>query len=313
MNPDYDKQYCLIGVYSLFDSTFLKAYQNPRNDFMLLENEINVDNLILILEKLNFQRVKCYSLKNETDLNLEKYFHYICKYTSNYEIIQQNEICDIKERNIIEAILKYQTFTSRCSIINENVENMKTYLEIGIENGFTFNEISIKDKKGVDPDPKINDNRIYKMTSDEFFKFNRETFDVIFIDGMHQSEYFLNDLNNSILCLNNGGLIFVDDVLPINEREQLKIPIKHAYENGILKYREPWTGDVWKVMFYVFINYNKFIKFELFEHSNYRGVGKIEVLKKFQIPSDKKYEIEQYDYNKDFQNYVSMLKKNNEP
>ena len=35
------------------------------------------------------------------------------------------------------------------------------------------------------------------------------------------------DFNNSVKCLNKGGLIFLDDVLPINEREQHKVPIKN--------------------------------------------------------------------------------------
>ena len=36
--------------------------------------------------------------------------------------------------------------------------------------------------------------------------------------------------------LPENGRIFLDDILPINEREQHKIPIKHFYENDILKY-----------------------------------------------------------------------------
>ena len=69
------------------------------------------------------------------------------------------------------------------------------------------------------------------------FVDNRDKFDIIFIDGMHQADFVLRDFNNSIDCLING-FIFLDDVLPLNEREQHKISIKHVYENGILKYRE---------------------------------------------------------------------------
>jgi len=89
INPDFDKQYCLIGVNQIFNIKFEEAYKNPRNDFILLENKITTSDLISTLEKHNYQRVKCYSLLNETDFELEKYFHLICKYTSNFEVIRK--------------------------------------------------------------------------------------------------------------------------------------------------------------------------------------------------------------------------------
>ena len=40
---------------------------------------------------------------------------------------------------------------------------------------------------------------------------------------MHQSDYVLKDLNNSINYL-KGGMIIIDDILPINKEEQNKLP-----------------------------------------------------------------------------------------
>ena len=234
--------------------------------------------------------MKCYSLLDATYNELKNYFHLICKYTDNYEIIQ------------------YETYPTRYSIINENTKNMINYLEIGIENGYTFERINIDNKIGVDPDPKINDPKILKMTSDEFFEKNKKKMDIIFIDGMHQCEYVLRDFNNSINCLSDNGIIFIDDILPKTEREQFKIPIKHTYENGILKYRESWTGDVWKVIYFLLQHYKEYIKFEIYEHSNYRGVGKFQFSEKIQISPEKIDEIENYDYNKDFKHYISLIK-----
>ena len=199
---------------------------------MVLDNTVTTEELINKIESLGYSRMKCYSLLDTTEKELINYFHLICKYTDNYEIIHEYS-------------------NSRHGIINHYTKDMNNYLEIGVEYGYSFKKINITDKIGVDPDPKFDDERIVKLTSDEFFESNDKKFDAIFIDGMHQSDYVLKDFNNSIECLNNNGVIIIDDIIPQSEREQLITPIKHAYENGILKYREPWTGDVWKVVYYL--------------------------------------------------------------
>ena len=292
INPDYDKQYCLLGIKSLYNDNIQELYKNPRNDFILLDNEFHINYLINEIEKKGYDRMKCYGLsKDTTDEEMVNYFHYICKYTENYEII--------KEAN----------YRTRDSIINKFLKDKESYLEIGVEYGTSFKKIDIENKVGVDPDPKFEDDRLIKKTSDDFFKENTQKFDVIFIDGMHQSDYVLRDFNNSIDCLNDGGIIFLDDILPINEREQYKIPIKHVYENDILKYREPWTGDVWKIVYYLLKNYYNKIIFEVFTHPNYRGVGKFEFIEKVKISPDEINEIVNYDYKNDFEDYYALLTK----
>ena len=290
INPDYDKQYCLMGIKSLYDAEIKNLYKNPRNDFILLDNEFDVNYLIEQIEELGYDRMKCYSLKpNTTYEEMKNYFHLICKYTENYEIIQE------------------EIFSSRHSIINKFIKDKNSYLEIGVEYGTSFKHINLENKVGVDPDPKFNDDRLVKKTSDDFFKDNDKMFDVIFIDGMHQSDYVLKDFNNAMDCLNDDGIIFLDDILPANEREQYKIPIKHVYENGILKYREPWTGDVWKVVYYLIKNYYNKMIFEVFTHPNYRGVGKFEFMEKVKISPDDINEIVNYTYKNDFEDYYNLL------
>ena len=348
-NPDYDKQYCLLEVESLNNERIKKLYENNRNDFMLLSNKMSSEELIKELENRGYDRMKCFGLSKETtDYEMVRYFELICKYTENYEIIgnYENEEEDTEMSfeingnsiNQIGQVSSYDDedyyeppktsglsfsldtsqsisnkkniFDSRFSIINKFSTKYTDYLEIGVEYGQTFQSVNIKNKTGVDPDPKTDDNRIVKKTSDEFFIDNKKMFDVIFIDGMHQAEYVLRDFNNSVKCLNNGGLIFIDDVLPINEREQNKIPIKHAYENGILKYREPWTGDVWKFIYYLLRNYKNKLNHKVFTHPNYRGVLKIEIKNNIEISPTMIEEIEKFDYNKDFNQYKQLLMAN---
>jgi predicted O-methyltransferase YrrM len=73
------------------------------------------------------------------------------------------------------------------------------------------------------------------MTSDEFFHQNEETFDIIFIDGLHEREQVYRDIYNSLLWLNQNGTIIVHDLLPTKEEHQI-----------VPRISKQWTGDVWK-------------------------------------------------------------------
>jgi hypothetical protein len=305
-NPDYEKQYCIIGVNALLENIELiqNLYKNEKNDFILLD-VCPVSELWRVLDANNFSRFKCYSYKDNNSEKLVNYFKIMYKSNENYEII-------ISENNPIEDVsVKFNTNLSfRHDVINSFTNKGNKYLEIGVEYGLTFTNVHFLDKIGVDPDPKfvVEDKDSLKLlTSDDFFETNKQIFDVIFIDGMHQCEYVLKDMNNSIQCLVENGILFIDDILPISYNEQLKVPNKHYYENGILKYGEPWTGDVWKVMFYIFNHYNESFDFSYFNNENYRGVGMLKIKNKFQIPNNSINEINAYDYNTDFASYVKYF------
>jgi hypothetical protein len=111
----------------------------------------------------------------------------------------------------------------------------KKYLEIGMGPGLNFNNIECEYKICVDPTPTVP--VTFKLTSDDFFKQNNETFDIIFIDGLHWSEQVYKDIVNSLNVLNDGGYIICHDMNPHSE--------------FIQRYPQPlseseWTGDCWK-------------------------------------------------------------------
>jgi len=91
----------------------------------------------------------------------------------------------------------------------------KSYLEIGICTRYTFDNIVASYKISVDSNPGYNPT--YAVTSDNFFKVNKETFDVIFIDALHEREQVIRDINNSIQCLNPNGVIVTHDTLPLEK------------------------------------------------------------------------------------------------
>lgn len=109
----------------------------------------------------------------------------------------------------------------------------KSYLEIGVSGGENFQKIRCENKVGVDPE--LTSPATIFLTSDDFFKQNQETFDVIFVDGLHHADQVLRDINNSLEVLNDGGYIICHDMNPEKEEHQI-IP----FRGGI------WNGDCWK-------------------------------------------------------------------
>ena len=111
----------------------------------------------------------------------------------------------------------------------------KKYLEIGMGPGLNFADIKCEYKVCVDPTPTVP--VTFKLTSDDFFIQNKETFDVVFIDGLHWSEQLYTDIKNSLDILNENGYIICHDINP--------------YSEFIQRYPQPkveseWTGDCWK-------------------------------------------------------------------
>ncbi len=104
---------------------------------------------------------------------------------------------------------------TRYDIINHLIRtyDYKSYLEIGTQHGQCFKEIVIDKKVCVDPDKKY-DYLTYEMTSDTFFKYNTEKFDIIFVDGLHLEEQSTKDIRNSLEILNENGTVVVHDCLP---------------------------------------------------------------------------------------------------
>jgi predicted O-methyltransferase YrrM len=85
---------------------------------------------------------------------------------------------------------------TRTEIIQKfiNQINAKKYLEIGMGSGINFHTIECDYKVCVDPTPT--EPVTYTLTSDDFFIQNNETFDVVFIDGLHMSEQVYLDILN---------------------------------------------------------------------------------------------------------------------
>ena len=129
----------------------------------------------------------------------------------------------------------WSNYPSRFEIIQKIIDKKKyeNYLEIGCDKDSNFSRIKIKNKIGVDPLSGGN----VKVTSNDFFKNNKNLFDCIFIDGFHIYEQVREDILNSIKFLSPNGIIIIHDCLPLKIWNQI-VPKIYGH----------WNGDVWKAI-----------------------------------------------------------------
>jgi SAM-dependent methyltransferase len=110
-----------------------------------------------------------------------------------------------------------------------NKFNYQSYLEIGVDHKkLCWNNIKINYKIGVDPNVPTT----FRMGSDMFFRRNKEKFDIIFIDGLHERNQVLRDVNNSLRFLNPNGTIVVHDCNPCEPK----------------RLGPMWSGTVWEAI-----------------------------------------------------------------
>jgi hypothetical protein len=128
----------------------------------------------------------------------------------------------------------------RYDIINALIKKYgyKSYLEIGTQGDMCIKRVDCLLRVGIDPNPVVhNHDYIFSyLTSNEFFKKNTLTFDIIFIDGLHHAQQVRQDIFYSLKILNEGGVIVVHDCNPSSEERQI-VPEMHL---------RGWNGDVWK-------------------------------------------------------------------
>jgi hypothetical protein len=144
---------------------------------------------------------------------------------------------------------------NRTDVINIYAKKIdaQSYLEIGVRIAKdNFDNIKVPVKVGVDPGTEGFFEGTHKMTSDEYFSINTDTFDLIFIDGLHEREQVSRDIENSLNILNENGVIICHDMNPKMKEHQLlnnnTVRQKYVKEQKELGNEEYgfWTGDCWK-------------------------------------------------------------------
>jgi hypothetical protein len=144
----------------------------------------------------------------------------------------------------------------RVRVVQEELDRFRRprYLEIGVHVGVLFLHVRASRKVGVDPINRIPRwlwlghpntalrGELIETTSDAFFASldPGETFDVVFVDGLHTHEQSLRDVENSLRHLSADGAILLHDCNPTDAISGGPDPTVTG--NG------GWNGEVWKTI-----------------------------------------------------------------
>jgi hypothetical protein len=90
VNIDYTKEYCIMGTKALLEnlSKIRELYADPKNDFFVLDNMGSIDSMCELLDRLGFDRIKCYVMLDCGFPELLKYYLFLYKTCSKYEVIE---------------------------------------------------------------------------------------------------------------------------------------------------------------------------------------------------------------------------------
>lgn len=144
--------------------------------------------------------------------------------------------------DLLKSMRRYEIINT---IIERRFPNACRYLEVGVADpSQCFNKIKAAYKVSVDPNIEVKDaNVTFKGTSDEFFSQNKEQFDVCFLDGLHLAHQVWKDIQNSMECLSENGMIVLHDTNPPNWMRA------HSDHEDYLANPREWNGSVWKALY----------------------------------------------------------------
>ena len=152
-----------------------------------------------------------------------------------------------------ERYVRYERINSLIGAFGRAV----SYLEIGVETGKTLFAVDATERVGVDPFPAFSEHDLpadiefHTKTSDAFFLEIEpsKAFDIVLVDGLHHWQQALLDIQNSFSRLRPGGVVLVDDVLPVDEisAHPSESFARKARKDGVVNH-DFWYGDTWKAL-----------------------------------------------------------------
>jgi len=175
INLDYDKQYCIIND-NIDNEQLVELYKNPRNDFLFLSNNLSHDEIFAKLNEKGFDRMKCFSMLDASEKELEKYFKFLYANSNCQHEILDNKSNTIEDLSQIETTI-YDLDTDK---LKEQFQNKNPYNHIVLDNtinpdflkkmeneirNLNFSEITPENVYGID---NVQEN---KFSCRDFTKF----------------------------------------------------------------------------------------------------------------------------------------------
>ena len=133
----------------------------------------------------------------------------------------------------------------------------RSYLEIGVRKGKTFEKVQAFRRVGIEPAPQFSirmppGSVLLAGYSDECLGILADEgieFDVVFIDGLHEFEQVTRDFFASLHLLKKSGVIVLDDVWPRDSMSATPTLTEHISRTQAGEIKLPgWHGDVWKLV-----------------------------------------------------------------
>ena len=173
--------------------------------------------------------------------------------------------------------MKYNTHDWKGFLINDLISdlNYKSYLELGVSVGESWKLISCENKIGVDNNINVANefDGVVHATTDDYFLNNKDKFDLIYIDALHEKNQVYKDFKNSFNVLNDSGVIIFHDVNPFDISQthfnssgdvfELWIELAKTYKVYIIK--NEYDGD--SVGIFIKSKNSKFIDIEVKDYT----------------------------------------------
>jgi len=96
------------------------------------------------------------------------------------------------------------TLTCVDPFLNINNNDHKQFLSNNEEKNFDYNLAKCNNSHKI---------HIKKITSDKFFEENKKMFNFIYIDGCHEPDFVIRDMENSFKFLEKHGIMWMDDYM----------------------------------------------------------------------------------------------------
>jgi predicted nucleic acid-binding Zn finger protein len=107
-NMEHTMQYCILGMSAFYQhySQIKLLYEDPQNDFIILENayESDDDTIGNVLDRFKMNRIHFYSMKDCSEDELINYFNHLYKSTSSIILKKKETILEINLSSKIKKI-----------------------------------------------------------------------------------------------------------------------------------------------------------------------------------------------------------------
>jgi predicted O-methyltransferase YrrM len=135
---------------------------------------------------------------------IKKYLLNFIDINKKYTILEIGCFEGLSSVFFAEKILHHKDSTLTCvdPFLSINDNDHLIFLMDDEEKNFDYNISHCKNKEKI---------IIKKQSSDMFFQENNKTYNLIYIDGCHKSDFILRDMENSFKILDDNGILWIDD------------------------------------------------------------------------------------------------------